>query len=48
VFFQKALQSSFSREILLDHCACPPLFITKEEADTGMDRFEAAVKKVFA
>jgi 4-aminobutyrate aminotransferase len=26
----------------------PPLVITKEEADTGMDRFEAAVKKVFA
>ncbi len=26
----------------------PPLFITKEEADTGLDRFEAAVKKVFA
>ena len=26
----------------------PPLVITKEEADTGMDRFEAALKKVFA
>jgi 4-aminobutyrate aminotransferase len=26
----------------------PPLVITKDEADTGMDRFEAAVKKVFA
>jgi 4-aminobutyrate aminotransferase len=27
---------------------CPPLVITEEEADTGLDKFEAAVKKVFA
>lgn len=27
---------------------CPPLVITKEEADTGLDRFEAALKEVFA
>ena len=26
----------------------PPLVITKEEADTGLDMFEAAVKTVFA
>jgi 4-aminobutyrate aminotransferase len=26
----------------------PPLVITKDEADTGLDRFEAALKKVFA
>nr|QNO57554.1 acetylornithine/succinyldiaminopimelate aminotransferase [Methanosarcinales archaeon ANME-1 ERB7] len=26
----------------------PPLVITKEEVNTGLDRFEAAVKKVFA
>jgi acetylornithine/succinyldiaminopimelate/putrescine aminotransferase len=24
----------------------PPLVITKDEVDTGLDRFEAAVKKV--
>lgn len=27
---------------------CPPLVITDEEADTGLDRFEEALKKVFA
>ena len=26
---------------------CPPLVITDEEVDTGLDRFEAALKKVF-
>jgi 4-aminobutyrate aminotransferase len=26
---------------------CPPLVITEVEADTGLDRFEAASKKVF-
>ncbi len=26
----------------------PPLVITKEEADTGLDRFREALKKVFA
>jgi len=25
---------------------CPPLVITKEEADTGLDRFEAALQKI--
>jgi len=27
---------------------CPPLVITKEEADTGLHRFEAAVKKAIS
>lgn len=27
---------------------CPPLVITEEEVDTGLERFEAAVKEVFA
>ena len=39
------------RLLFLMHCRsewirfCPPLVITKEAVDTGLDRFEAAVKK---
>jgi len=47
VFSKSSTVIIFPRN-LLDHCACPPLVITNEEADTGMDRFEAAVKKFFA
>jgi 4-aminobutyrate aminotransferase len=47
----KILKEVFKERILLFHCGdsvihfCPPLVITDEEAEMGLERFEAALKK---